>query len=164
MIEIAIQLNKNTRRPIVLLDWFRGCRALIDTGALIPIWTAKDTDLIELGATLERKNVSFGGFGGEAVGNQYRISFKLGSIVYVDMPIIAKEMSGLSCHMILPATMFTGMVYTINDKEKTFGLRILDNQPVRNLRLSTDTGDLSVYLAGTYETVEEYYTLTSKTQ
>ncbi|MCM1304106.1 MAG: hypothetical protein NC306_08320 [Butyrivibrio sp.] len=153
---MTIQLNKNTRRPIALLDWFRGCRALIDTGALIPIWTAKDTDLIELGATLERENISFGGFGGEAAGNQYRINFKLGSIIYADMPIIAKEMSGLSCHMILPATMFTGMVYTINDKEKTFGIRILDNQPVRNLRLSTDAGDLSVYLAGAYESIEEY--------
>ena len=156
MIEITINLNKNTRRPIAMIDWFKGCRAMIDTGAIIPVWTASDNDLKILGATLERKNVSFGGFGGEAKGNQYRINFRLDKLMYVDMPIIAKEMSDLSCHMILPATMFEKMIYTIDDISKKMEIKILDNQIVRNLRLSNDKGSISVYLAGAYESIEEY--------
>lgn len=156
MVDMIINLDKMARRPIAQIDWFDGCLAMIDTGAIIPIWTLTDNDLIEIGATLERKNVSFGGFGGEAVGNQYRINFKLGDIIYVDMPIIAKEMSDLSCHMILPATMFEKIIYTIDDIHKTLEIKILDNQIVRNLRMSNDNGGISVYLAGTYETIEEY--------
>ena len=156
MVDILINLDKKARRPIAELDWFDGCLAMIDTGAIIPIWTSTDNDLIELGATLERKNVSFGGFGGEAVGNQYRINFKLGNIIYVDMPIIAKEMSDLSCQLILSATMFEKMIFTIDNINKKLEIKILDNQIVRNLRLSNDKGGNSVCLAGTYETVEEY--------
>lgn len=162
MLEMTISLNRNTRRPIAMIDWFKGCRAMIDTGAIIPVWTASDNDLKILGATLERKNVSFGGFGGEAKGNQYRINFKLDKLMYVDMPIIAKEMSDLSCHMILPATMFEKMIYTIDDINKKLEIKILDNQIVRNLRISNDKGSLSVYLAGTYETIEEYNIHTSQ--
>ena len=156
MIETIIKLDKDARRPIAELDWFDGCLAMIDTGAIIPVWTSTDNSLIEIGATLERKDVSFGGFGGEAVGNQYRINFKLGNIIYVDMPIIAKQMNDLSCHMVLSATLFEKMIYTIDDINKTLEIKIFDNQPVRNLRLSNDKGGVSVYLAGTYETVEEY--------
>jgi hypothetical protein len=52
-------------RPIVKLDYiFSGCTALIDTGALFPVWT-KDTKLLEqLGAKLVKKDVGFNGFGG----------------------------------------------------------------------------------------------------
>lgn len=157
MIETIIKLDKDARRPIAELDWFDGCLAMIDTGAIIPVWTSTDNSLIELGATLERKDVSFGGFGGEAVGNQYRINFKLGNIIYVDMPIIAKQMNDLSCHMVLSATLFEKMIYTIDDINKKLEIKIFDNQPVRNLRLSNDKGGVSVYLAGTYETVEEYH-------
>ena len=102
------------------------------------------------------RDVSFGGFGGKTQGNLYRVTFKLNNIIYVDMPIIAKEMNDLSCHMIISATMFEKMIYTIDDIDKKLEIRIPDNQIVRNLRLSNEKGGISVYLAGTYEAVEEY--------
>lgn len=156
MIEIIVNLDKNSRRPIAEIDWFDGCLAMVDTGALFPIWTSTDDALIELGAKLQMKDVSFGGFGGRTQGNLYRVNFKLNNIIYVDMPIIAKEMNDLSCHMIISATMFEKMIYTIDDIDKKLEIRIPDNQIVRNLRLSNEKGGISVYLAGTYEAVEEY--------
>ena len=72
------------------------------------------------------------------------------------MPIVAKETKELNCSMLLPATIFEKMIYTIDDIDKKIEIRIPDNQVVRNLRLSNDKGGISVYLAGTYETVEEF--------
>ena len=40
MKEMIINLDKNTRRPVAKLDWFYNCNALLDTGALVPVWTA----------------------------------------------------------------------------------------------------------------------------
>ena len=38
--KVAIPLDKNVKRPVICLDeMFPGCTALIDTGALIPVWT-----------------------------------------------------------------------------------------------------------------------------
>ena len=74
----------------------------------------------------------------------------------MDMPIVVKETKELNCSLLLPATMFEKMIYTIDDIDKKLEIRIPDNQIVRNLRLSNGKGGISVYLAGTYETVEKY--------
>lgn len=60
--QLTIQLDKFARRPIARLDWFKDCRALIDTGALFPVWTKGEMLLAKLGARLEKENVSFSGF------------------------------------------------------------------------------------------------------
>ncbi len=67
--EEIIDLNPDVQRPLIKLnDVFKGCTALIDTGALVPIWT-KDVRILEgLGAKLIKKNTEFGGFGGKAEG------------------------------------------------------------------------------------------------
>ena len=58
--------------------------------------------------------------------------------------------------MIHSATMFDGMKYEIDTVNKRINLDIIDNQPVRILRLSNDNNNVSVYLAGTYADVGEY--------
>lgn len=58
--------------------------------------------------------------------------------------------------MILSATMFDGMSYEIDTVNKRLNIDTKDNQPVRILKLSDDNNNISVYLAGTYETKEEY--------
>ena len=73
------------------------------------------------------------------------------------MPIIATNMQDLNCHLILPATMFDKMIYEIDSINNAMNIDTKDNQLVRVLRLSGDDKKLSVYLAGTYETVEDYY-------
>lgn len=75
---------------------------------------------------------------------------------YIDMPIVVKTMNDLNCHMILSATMFENMVYTIDTIHKYFYIDTVDNQIVRILRISDEYGKFSAYLAGTYMTVEDY--------
>lgn len=154
--QLTIQLDKYARRPIARLNWFNDCRALIDTGALFPVWTKGEPLLVKLGARLEKENVSFSGFGGETNGNLYRIDFTLNGLQYIDMPIVAKSMNDLNCHMILSATMFEKMVYTIDTVNKYLNIDTIDNQIVRILRISDEYSNFSAYLAGTYETVEDY--------
>lgn len=46
----------------------------------------------KLGAVLVKKNITFGGFGGETQGNIYRIHFELNGLYYLDMPIVASRL------------------------------------------------------------------------
>lgn len=112
-----------------------------------------------MGAILVKKDITFGGFGGEARGNLYRVNFELNSIHYINMPIIASELKGTNWHIIISATMFDGMAYEIDTVNKKLNVDTKDNQPIRILRLSDDNNNLSVYLAGTYETKDEYISL-----
>lgn len=155
--QMTIQLDKEARRPIAQIDWFEGCRALIDTGALFPVWNKSEDALVKkLGAELIRKDVTFKGFGGETQGNLYRVNFILNNLHYINMPIIANRIQGANWSMLLSATMFDGMVYEIDTVNKKLNIDVKDNQPVRILRLSDDDNSISVYLAGTYKTDDEY--------
>lgn len=79
--QLTLKLDASARRPVVKLDWFNGCRALLDTGALFPVWTANGNSLQQLGAKLIKEKVNFGGFGGDAEGSLYRIDFQLGGLI-----------------------------------------------------------------------------------
>ena len=61
--QLTLKLDANSRRPVVKLSWFNGCRALLDTGALFPVWTANGELLKQLGAKQIKENVCFGGYG-----------------------------------------------------------------------------------------------------
>lgn len=154
--QLSIPLDKFSRRPVARLDWFNDCRALLDTGALFPVWTKNEASLIRLGAKLEKKNISFNGFGGETKGHLYRINFSLNNLQYIDMPIVVKPMNDLNCHMILSATMFEKMIYTVDTINKCLNIDTRDNQIVRILRISDEYSKFSVYLAGTYESEKDY--------
>lgn len=153
---LDISLDKSARRPIARLEWFSGCRALIDTGALFPVWTKSESLLIKLGGRLVRNNVSFSGFGGKTDGQLYRVNFNLNELQYINMPIVVKPMNDLNCHIILSSTMFEGTIYTIDTINKCISIDTKDNQIVRILKVSDEYGRLSVYLAGTYETEVDY--------
>lgn len=156
--QITIQLDDKARRPIAKINWFNGCRALIDTGALFLVWNGDGKSLEEgFYAKLQKKDVIFSGFGGKTKGDLYRVNFVLNGIHYIDMPIIASELEGTNWDMLLSATMFDGMVYEIDTINKRLNIDTKDNQLVRVLRLSNDDNSISVYLAGTYATKEEYY-------
>lgn len=66
-------LNKDFQRPIIYLSNWHGLNALLDTGALFPVWTASETILLSLGGVLQQKDVVFGGFGGKTQGNLYQL-------------------------------------------------------------------------------------------
>lgn len=155
--QITLKLDENSRRPVVKLDWFYGCRALLDTGALFPVWTGNAVLLEKLGAKLvQEEEVGYGGFGGKAFGKLYRVNFWLGELLFAEMPIVATQMESLNCHIILPATMFDKMVYEIDTINHILNVDTKDNQVVRVLRVSDDYGRMSAYLAGTYESKADY--------
>lgn len=58
IMQIMLNLDSEAGRPVVQISWFHGCRAILDTGALFPIWAASDELLIELGAKLIKKSQS----------------------------------------------------------------------------------------------------------
>lgn len=154
--QITIHLDEKSKRPTAKLQWFKNCHAMIDTGALFPVWTAPNFQLLALGAKLHEKNVPFSGFGGLTKGDLYKVDFKLGELIYKDMPIVVKKMENLNCHMILSATMFEKMIYTIDTINHFFSIDTCDNQPIRHLDITKNSKQISVCLAGTYASIEEY--------
>lgn len=154
--QLTIPLDQYARRPIARLDWFHDCRALIDTGALFPVWTKNEALLLRLGARLIRKNVAFSGFGGKTCGSLYRVNFSLYGLQYPNMPIVAKPTNDLNCHLILSATMFDQMIYTIDTINKCFTIDTIDPQIVRILKVSDEYGNITSYLASSCDLTEEY--------
>lgn len=65
-------------------------------------------------------------------------------------------MNDLNCHMILSATMFGKMIYTVDTINKCLTIDTVDNQIVRIPRISDEYDRLSAYLAGTYESEKDY--------
>ena len=73
MRQFTVDLYKNIQRPVVFLKDWHQFDAMIDTGALFPVWVDEEKALIKLGAECIKKDVTFGGFGGKAIGNLYRL-------------------------------------------------------------------------------------------
>lgn len=143
--EIFLTLDKNSDRPIVELTDSYGLFVLIDTGARFPVWTA-DTDSLEaLGGKLFKSGVSYSGVGGQTTGDIYKIpEFILGdglhNLTYPELPVVTNsEFENAPFHMIISATMFHNLEYTINDKDHSLIVRIPDDESaVRNAVLRVD--------------------------
>lgn len=142
---MSFSLKKTLRRPIALLKNWHNVYALIDTGALFPVWVAKEHALARLGAKLLIDNVEFGGFGGKVKGKLYKLPyFQLGELIYPNLHIILCEMD-MPCQMILSATMFHKLRYEIDDENGIFNVTIPENQSnVRNLIIEDRNGKLHV--------------------
>ncbi|MDE7273580.1 MAG: hypothetical protein K2N95_11055 [Lachnospiraceae bacterium] len=102
MKQIILDLDKSQQRPVVMLE--NGLKALLDTGAYIPVWVGGERILSEaLGAQLVKK------------------------------------------HIILSATMFSHLIYEIDDWNHKFNITIPDSESnVRNLRVVDQNGKLYV--------------------
>lgn len=70
------------KSAVVKLENWNNLRALLDTGAFFPIWTADETILEMLGGIFLRKDITFGGFGGKTKGNLYKLqSMIIGDLI-----------------------------------------------------------------------------------
>ena len=143
--EQRFDLEVSADRPILRLDYiFPGCTALIDTGALFPVWT-KSRELLEaLGAKVCKRNVLFSGFGGNVYGDIYTLTLQLGSLTYPEMHIMSCENNDIPGYFIFSATMFKNTVYTINDIEKKFIIVTQDHQICRNIIINGEDGIVHV--------------------
>ncbi len=145
MTQFTLRIKKETQRPTVILEDFYHLEAMIDTGSVFPVWVEDEGILQDLGAVLIADNVEFGGFGGKAVGRLYRLPMmKVGSLMFPDFHIISYRID-LPCQLILSATMFTRLIYEIDDYNYRFNVSVPDTESgIRNLRIWDKEGRLHV--------------------
>ena len=145
MKQFTILMQKKTQRPVLRLKDFYDYDAMLDTGALFPVWVEEEDILIDLGASIVSEDVEFGGFGGSAHGKLYVLPLlKIGNLVFPNLHIIACQMD-LPCQMILSATMFRNLIYEIDDYNHRFNVTIPDTESeVRNLMIWDKEGKLHV--------------------
>ena len=145
MKQFTMMMQRGTQRPVLRLKEFYDYNAMLDTGALFPVWVEEESILNELGGFVIREDVEFGGFGGRAHGRLYELPFlRIGGLVFPKFHIIACRME-LPCYMILSATMFRNLIYEIDDYNHRFNITIPDTESeVRNLKIWDSEGRLHV--------------------
>ena len=133
-------------RPVIEVGIFPGCRALIDTGAVIPVWVAAESQLAASeGVRAMGRRGTVSGFGGSSEGNLYEMTLDFDGLYYIDLPIVASRMKNTPWHIILPATLFDNMIYTIDNIRKMAIFEAPDNQLVRHLKYCDVDGSLYIF-------------------
>lgn len=147
MKQFMLNMNSRYQRPVIQLNSWHNFEALLDTGAFFPVWTADEKILNVLGGKCIKYDVAFGGFGGETSGNLYELnSMLIGSLVYPRIHIIAcKDLKNVPFQLILSSTMFSGLIYEIDDKNHKLNVTIPDDEStVRNLTIKDSEGKLHI--------------------
>lgn len=146
MRQMTFRLDADFQRPVVKLMNFHGLDAMIDTGAVYPVWMNGEESLSKLGATKNRDSIEFGGLGGMTKGALYKIPiFQFGDLIYPNMGIIAHR-SSFPVPLLLPATMFSNLIYEINNKTHRLNVTVPDDESIsRNLTIKDENGRLYVF-------------------
>lgn len=143
--KLIYNLEEYANRPIIRLDTiFRGCTALLDTGALFPLWTKSPHLLVQMGAKLLMKNVGFSGFGGKTYGDLYTITLNMGEIIFPNMHIMVSPDDTIPGYFIFSATMFQKMIYTIDNVSKKLIVVTPDNQLCYHVSIIDNKGNIHV--------------------
>ena len=157
MIEEVYSLDLRENSPVFVIPWFNNCRVLVDTGATLPIWLKSVVPLKIKGAVKMDEKVRLNGLGGKVEADLYRVNFDLGSIHFKNLPVVHKELKVADAYMILPATMFVGMIYEIDNINGAFTLKVEKSGYYRHFKIKDSDGIPYIYLSGVYETEDEYY-------
>ena len=146
--QITFPLNNAAQKPTLALGNFDGCTALIDTGAMLPMWIKDKESLEAIGGYKTGYNQTITTADGKIITKElYRLTVHLGDIIFVDMPILLSPISSKALkniHVILAATNFRGMVYTIDTLNDTLTLDIKDGQKVRNVKVVDESGNIDI--------------------
>lgn len=145
MKQITLDIKPVDPRPIIYLKNFFEIDAMLDTGAVIPVWVEEEDTLQSVGGIKERENFNFSGFGGEVYGTLYRIPiFTLSELTFPYLPIVAARMN-LPCHLILSATMFSRLIYEIDDVHHKLNISVPVNESTtRNITVRDVNGRVRV--------------------
>ena len=146
MIQMTLELDSTYQRPVVKLNNFHFLDAMIDTGAIYPVWMNGEESLRRLGTTKVKDEIEFGGLGGMTKGALYEIPvFQLGDLIYPHMRIIAHR-SNFPVPILLPATMFNNLIYEIDNKAHRLNITVPDDEShIRNLTIKDDNGRLHFF-------------------
>lgn len=142
MRQFTLELDKDSQRPVVTLKEWSDVAALIDTGAVLAVWTDDEQLLKELGGFQLGYKVPIAGFGGAVFGNVYELEkLQFGSLVYPKFKLVVCTMPKAHFQLILPATMFSRLLYEIDDKNHMLNVTIPDDESnVRNLTIKGSGG------------------------
>lgn len=145
---LQFDLLPKFQRPVIALDFGDFTQtALVDTGALVPVFTDDTEILLALGGKLECENVKIGGVGGKANGDLYRIDLKLGKVTFKSLPIVCTSLPSMPFPFILSATMFSDFNYMIDNEKHKLVVDTRTDDSVKNLRYKSKNGNWIV-LAG----------------
>ena len=152
MKQLTLKLLRKYQRPVVKLADFFDFEAMIDTGAVFPVWMKGEERLRPLGAIKLKDSVEFGGLGGMTKGALYEIPlFRLGGLIYPNMKIIAHR-SDFPVPILLPATMFNHLIYEIDNKNHRLNVTVPDDEShIRNLTIKEEGGRLHVFCTSAEE-------------
>ncbi|MCI8975354.1 MAG: hypothetical protein HFH79_17540 [Lachnospiraceae bacterium] len=156
MIEEVYSLDLKENSPVFVIPWFNNCRVLVDTGATLPIWLKSVIPLKIKGAVKMDENVNLNGVGGKVTADLYRVNFDLGNIHFKNLPVVHKELKVADAYMILPATLFDGMMYEVDNINGTFTIKFDKSGYYRYFKIKDTDGIPYVYLSGAYETEDDY--------
>ena len=158
MKQFSLELYSTIQRPVIYLPHWHKFDAMLDTGALFPVWVDDESILSDLGATCVSENVEFGGIGGNVNGKMYKLPYlKLGELIYPQLPVVAHSMN-VPCNILLSATMFSNLRYEIDDENHMLNITIPDVQScVRNMFIRNEKGHLQVLcVSGDESTITDY--------
>ncbi|MBR0172794.1 MAG: retropepsin-like domain-containing protein [Lachnospiraceae bacterium] len=142
-----MKLDANSQRPVIVMEQLKNYEALLDTGASFPVWVTDESLLRRLGGQLIKEDVEFHVFSNVPVkGNIYRIdNFRIGKITFKRFYFVASLDRSNKFQMILSATVFRGLEYTINDKEHTLTISFPDGESCeRELIIQDSAGRLQI--------------------
>ena len=145
MTQFTLELSEDEPRPIVRMKQPFEFDAMLDTGAVFPVWIESEELLKNFGGKLVAQNQSFGGFGGMTTGNVYRLPlFQVGDLIFPDFPLIVSPYR-LPCQMILSATMFDELIYEIDAQNHWLNVTVPDTvNIVRRLKIEDQNGRLHI--------------------
>ena len=69
MMQFCLPLKDDVKRPVARIDSFYGIDALLDTGAVYPVWVQDEEILADIGGEVVLEQVEFGGYGGTKKGS-----------------------------------------------------------------------------------------------
>ena len=146
MKQFTLELNEDLQRPIIMLKKPVSLDAMLDTGALFPIWVGSEVHLREIGGEFAAKDIPFGGFGGMTKGNLYHLpNFCIGDLIYPSLPVLVSPRK-LPCQLLLSATMFSRLIYEIDDQNHRFNVIIPDTETyIRRLEVAEENGRLHIF-------------------
>lgn len=146
MKQFVLDLEEQFQRPVTKID---GMVALIDTGALIPVISMEEKDLIDIfHAEKVLDNTKISGFGGECCGKVYSIDqLVVGELIFPNLHVFVPDESMNRFDIILSATMFHNLRQDIDYINKKMTVFIPEKeQNVRNLKIYDENGDLHLLL------------------
>ena len=122
MAVVKIPILKEYQRPVIEIynNW-----ALIDTGAVIPVLSMHPKKVQQdFSGEIVKEGLPIGSIGGESTGDVYRLpEFRVGGLAFSPFDVFVPRQPLMKFPILLSATMFFNMDYTIKN---TMGEFIVD--------------------------------------